>query len=188
MSQVNFHPQVKESLEALRDPNGSIKWMTLSYSSEEKDSLVLSGQGAGSVEEFLMSLSDDQVGYGLISLKVDDAFSNRFKNALIVWSGEKSHWMIRGQVTAHKPQIESYFKGAYHVMIPATSKDELSEDLIRKAVKKASGADYDAGGKDQTTAEMSATGETEGEGAAKAQFSKPERPGRGGRQLIRKKE
>lgn len=94
------------------------------------------------------------VGYGIVRLaeKFDD--SDTVKFVFIKWVGENIHRMLRARLGTHSGAIRGIFFflfylfiinipadvfSPYHVDVEATTKDEVTEDIILAVVRKASG-------------------------------------------------
>jgi hypothetical protein len=94
--------------------------------------------GSGGLAEFKHYLKDNVVMYGLYRTteKIDDSITVKFLH--VDWRGEKIQTMQRAKLATHSGAIRELFH-PFHVDICASSDDEITDQLIQKKLKSASG-------------------------------------------------
>jgi hypothetical protein len=129
---------IKAAIAEVRDDRKSTNWALLSYQGENTNNVALLGKGEGGVNELIDQLQDDIVGYGLVRLVERRDDSDTIKFVYVRWTGEGIHRMLRARLGTHSGAIKEIVS-PYHVGVEATTKDEISEDIIWSHVRKASG-------------------------------------------------
>lgn len=130
--------EIKGAIADVRNDKTSTNWVLLSYQGENSNNVVLVGKGAGGVNELIGHLQDDNVGYGIVRLVERHDDSDTVKFIYIRWVGENIHRMLRARLGTHSGAIKEIIQ-PYHVDVEASTKDEISEDIILAKVGKASG-------------------------------------------------
>jgi len=130
--------EIKEAIQDVRNDRTSTNWVLLTYQGENTNDVVLLGKGDGGIHELISQLREEIVGYGLVRLveKFDD--SDTVKFVFIHWVGEKIHRMLRARKGTHIGAIKEIL-APYHTDVEAEKHSEISEEIIVKAVRKASG-------------------------------------------------
>lgn len=113
-------------------------WALVSYEGANSNNLVLVGKGAGGMEELSSQLNNDIVGYALLreTERIDE--SNTVKFVFVNWVGENINRMLRARLGTHSGSVKDIFS-PYHVDIQTSDIGEVSEDHVRKIIKKAAG-------------------------------------------------
>ncbi|GAM25883.1 hypothetical protein SAMD00019534_090580 [Acytostelium subglobosum LB1] len=125
----------RAALRSFRSDDSGINWILFGY---EGSSIVLLGSGSGGPSELIANLNDDMVAYGLTRSveKIDN--SNTVKFAKITWIGEGINRMLRARLGTHSGFIKELLS-PYHVDIQATTRSEISEEIIIDTITKNSG-------------------------------------------------
>jgi len=122
----------------VRSDRTSTNWALLSYEGSNSNNVALVGKGEGGVPELESHLNDDIVGYALVRLVEKFDESDTVKFVYIRWVGENIHRMLRARLGTHSGAIKEII-GQYHVDVEASTKSEISEDIVVGAVRKTSG-------------------------------------------------
>jgi len=137
-NQVTFDEEaITNAIKAVRSDSDECDWCLLGYEGSSSK-IILIGKGEDGLEQLLPALDETQVMYGLFRTTdtVDNTVAVKF--VLILWVGEKVPIMKKARSTTHKGELLSFI-GQYHVDISCSNLKEISEDIIREAVQKASG-------------------------------------------------
>jgi hypothetical protein len=131
---------IKAAIAEVRDDKKPTNWVLLSYQGENSNNVALVGKGDGGPNELIDLLQDDNVGYGIVRLveKFDANVSDTVKFVYIRWIGENIHRMLRARLGTHTGAIKEILS-PYHVNLEASTKDEISEEIIVSTISKASG-------------------------------------------------
>ena len=120
--------------------------MLFGYSGKTK--IVGVAKGTGEAEEYWEQwrglLKDTEIQFSLVRIIMGDAESRRPKFVFVTWLGTSVGVMARSRGGTHKDGIKSVV-GQFHIELSTDSTDELELDMVKKALKKAMGADYDMG-------------------------------------------
>jgi hypothetical protein len=130
--------EIKSAIADVRDDRTSTNWALLSYEGENTNNVVLLGKGEGGPNELIDQLQDNNVGYGLVRLVERRDDSDTVKFVFVRWIGEGIHRMLRARLGTHSGAIKDIVS-PYHVDVEATTKDEITEDIIWSHIRKASG-------------------------------------------------
>lgn len=127
---------IRKVIAQVRADNDETDWMLVGYETNTK--LKLIGSGSNGMDELLTYLKDDQIAYGLYRTTdtVDNTVAIKF--VLIIWVGEKVPIARKARITTHKGEVTTFF-GQYHVDLNCSNLEEISEDIVRELVQKASG-------------------------------------------------
>jgi len=129
---------IKEAIAEVRNDQLPTNWVLLSYTGENTNDVALVGKGDGGAAELINNLQDNAVGYGLVRLVEKFDNSDTVKFVFIRWIGEQIHRMLRARLGTHSGAIKELLS-PYHVSVEATTKDEVTEDIIIATVRKAAG-------------------------------------------------
>jgi len=129
---------IKGAIYDVRNDKTETNWVLLTYQGENTNDVKLLDKGDGGIPELISHLRDEIVGYGLVRLveKFDD--SDTVKFVFIHWIGEKIHRMLRARKGTHIGAIKEIL-APYHTDVEAEKLSEISEEIIVKAVARASG-------------------------------------------------
>lgn len=129
--------EIDAAIKRVRDDNDSADWVLIGYEGQS-NTVVLTGLGAGGIEELKQSLSPDSVNYGIV--RVVNFFDGHktIKFVLIIWIGESVKIMRKAKIATHKGEILKVM-GQYHTDITASNLSELSQDEIMRKVGEAAG-------------------------------------------------
>jgi len=141
MGDVEFSESAKTEglnvIKEVRQDSNKKNWVIFGY--ENKNTITLTASGEGGLEELKQHLKDDEIQYSL--LKVVDIFDNlpvtRF--VWIVWAGTHVKIFFKASITTHRGKIKDFI-GQSHVTIDASSKEEITEEIISQKVSDASGS------------------------------------------------
>lgn len=128
-----------EAIKNVRKDSNENDWVLFSYEGPKSNTIVLVGTGSGGVNELVNHLQDDIIGYGLVRKtdKIDDSVTVKF--AFINWIGENSNRMQKARISTHQGAIRKFI-GQFHVDITASSKDEVSDQIITQKIMDTSGS------------------------------------------------
>jgi len=129
---------VKQAIADVRYDGSDTDWVLITYDGPRSNTLKLEGIGSGGLHELKNHLKDNVVMYGLLRTteKIDDSVTVKFCH--IDWRGERIHTMQRAKLATHSGAVRELFH-PFHVDINASSDDEITEHLINKKIKAASG-------------------------------------------------
>jgi len=130
--------EVRATLQQVRSDGSPTNWALVGYENPSSNNLVLIGKGTGGIEELTSHLHNDIVGYALLREieRIDE--SNTVKFVFIDWTGENINRMLRARLGTHSGVVKDTFS-PYHVDLHTSDISEVSEDHIRKIIKKAAG-------------------------------------------------
>jgi len=129
---------IRQAISEVRHDGNDTDWVLITYDGPRSNTLKLEGTGSGGLHELKGHLRPDAVMYGLFRTteQIDDSVTVKFVH--IDWRGEKIHTMQRAKLATHSGVVRALFH-PFHVDIPATSDDEITENIIMKKIKTASG-------------------------------------------------
>jgi hypothetical protein len=129
---------IKQAIGDVRYDGSETDWVLITYDGPRSNTLKLAGIGSGGLDEFKSYLKDNVVMYGLYRTteKIDDSITVKFLH--VDWRGEKIQTMQRAKLATHSGAIRELFH-PFHVDICASSDDEITDQLIQKKLKSASG-------------------------------------------------
>mmetsp|Transcript_18932 Transcript_18932/g.59257 ORF Transcript_18932/g.59257 Transcript_18932/m.59257 type:complete len:225 (-) Transcript_18932:126-800(-) len=134
---------ISTAIASVRDDGTDDMYAILKYDGKAK--LILQKTGSGSMDEMAGELDDGEVQYVLLRVEGGrDQESKAVKFVFITWVGASVGGMAKGRVASHKMAVKDAL-GWTVVDIQADDKDDISEEVIREKLKKASGANYDLG-------------------------------------------
>jgi len=137
----------KESIynayEDVRSDNSETSWLTLCY---EGRNIVLDATGSD-YEEFRSKFNDDDRLYGFVRVNTGDEMSKRVKFALVTWVGTNVSAINRAKMSTDKTVVKGVIKN-FAVEIHASDRQELEQEQIADALRKAGGANYGTGVRD----------------------------------------
>jgi len=128
---------IREGIKAVRDNNDPTDWVLLTYEGNS-NKVKLAGRGSGGVDEVLSRLNESEIFYGL--LRTTDTVDNTVavKFVLILWVGEKVPFARKARITTNKGEVLGFI-GQYHVDVNCSNLSEISPEIIRDLVQRASG-------------------------------------------------
>eukprot|EP01043_Picozoa_sp_COSAG02_P073944 COSAG02_NODE_14590_length_1256_cov_44.095938_1_plen_224_part_01 len=139
-------PSLKEWVAEVKDDACPTSWVLFGYSGKTK--IVGEAKGTGEAEEFWEQwrglLKDNEIQFSLVRITMGDAESRRPKFVFVTWLGTSVGVMARSRGGMHKADMKSVM-GQFHIELSTDSTDEIELELVKKALKKAMGADYDMG-------------------------------------------
>jgi len=130
--------EVKAALQDVRKDGTDTDWALVGYDGPNSNNLILLGKGTGGIDALSEKLSSDIVGYGLVRTteKIDASVTVKF--IWIDWAGENINRMLRARLGTHSGTVKELF-APYHVDLHTSEKNEVTEEHIRKIIKKAAG-------------------------------------------------
>jgi len=129
---IKFDSEVINAWQAVRNDKESANWILVGLSDSEKDTAILVGSGTGGLSEFMDSVVEDKVLFGVFRVTAVDQDSRRAKFIYVTYAGSGVGILKKARVSTQKPQFENFFKGV-HVSVQANEKSDISqEDLIQK--------------------------------------------------------
>jgi len=137
---VDYQDQdgIKQAIADVRYDGSDTDWVLITYDGPRSNTLKLAGMGSGGLSELKNHLKDNVVMYGLFRTteKIDDSVTVKF--CYVDWRGERIQTMQRAKLGTHSGAIRELFH-PFHVDINASSDDEITDELIQKKVRAASG-------------------------------------------------
>jgi len=130
--------QLKEQIREVRvAAEGGNDWILVGYEGASEN-LVLLGTGSGGASELVSHLKDDLCAYGLVRKveQIDDTRATKF--AFVKFQGDNMPRMLKARIGTHAGKIQEVFH-PYHVTIDATHTSEITDDIIMKTIRNASG-------------------------------------------------
>jgi len=129
---------LKADIKDVRNDSTSTDWVLVGYEGKKGNTMVSLGKGSGGVEEMISLLEDDMVGYGLVrkTEKIDESLTVKFVH--VVFIGENINRMHRARLGTHKGAINALFS-PYHVDVEASEKKDISDDVLMRKIRDASG-------------------------------------------------
>jgi len=128
---------IRAAIKQVRSDNDDTDWLLLGYEGIT-NKVLLQAKDSDGLEGLLNHLKPTEVQYGLYRTTdtVDNTVAVKF--VLILWVGEGVAGPRKARITTHKGEITSFI-GQYHVDCSCSNMDEISDDIIRDLVQRASG-------------------------------------------------
>jgi len=126
----------KAAIQDVRDDSNDTMWMLGSY--VKKNQLGLIGRGEGDLSELLDSLEEKSVNFGLYRVVETIDKSNTVKFVFIKWQPRNVNSKLKGEIATLKGAITPLFS-PWHVDFFCETKDEISEEIIKKQVSAVAG-------------------------------------------------
>lgn len=132
------------AIEDVRNDSTETNWALFKYDDARRDAIELFMTGTDGLEGIKANFAENFTGYGYLRVLSGDAESRRTKFVFLRLAGARAPVMNRARMSQHTPYVEQIVK---HLSISHTASNvaELNEDEIMLKVKRAGGADYDAG-------------------------------------------
>jgi len=129
---------IKQAIADVRYDGSDTDWVLITYDGPRSNTLKLAGMGSGGLDELKGCIKDNVVMYGLYRTtdQIDDSVTVKF--CYIDWRGERIQTMQRAKLATHSGALRELFQ-PFHVDINATSDDEITEQVILKKIRAASG-------------------------------------------------
>jgi len=130
---------IKQTLYSVHSADDALNWALLGYKGTSIDEVELIGSGSGGSQELVSQLHDDIVAYGLVRIVdvVDGIPTNRY--AYINWVGDRVPGARKARIATNKTSINEII-GHYSVEFVASSKEELTEEVIKNKIQDTSGS------------------------------------------------
>jgi len=127
---------LKGAIRAVKADAEPQDWMVCRWSGKNELSLV--GSGSGGLPEFVSSVSNDEICFGLLRVtdQVDKTIATKF--VFIKLQSDNVPPMKRAAVNVKIGDIEALFQ-PYHVSYVVTTKDDLKLEPIMDLVQRAAG-------------------------------------------------
>jgi len=127
---------LKQVIAELR--RGDLNWILLSYEGGNGNTISLFGKGTGTADEMKENLNEKIVGYALIRVVEQIDETQAIKFCFIKYQGPQIPVMLKARLGTHSGDINKFLH-PYHVTIDATDISEISDEIVRRTVGKASG-------------------------------------------------
>jgi len=138
-SMVSFQDEdgMRAAIKSVRADSDPTDWLLIGYEGNT-NALKLIATGQGDLDELITHLKDDAIMYGLY--RTTDTIDNTVavKFVLIIWIGEKVAIIRKARITTHKGDVTS-FLGQYHVDVTCSNLTEISDEIVKDLVQRASG-------------------------------------------------
>jgi len=125
--------ELKQAIADVR--SGADDWVFMTY--EGDSTIKLLGKGKSS-EPFSDLLNDTLVGYGLVRKIERIDVTDTIKFAYIRFIGDNIPRMLKARLGTHSGVVNAFFS-PYHVSIEANALSEITDDVIMKTIRNASG-------------------------------------------------
>jgi len=159
MSRADFSdPEIQKAVDDVKNPGSPTNWILVGYVPKSDVKLKLAESGSGGLAECSDSLSDGKVLFAFISMEVNGIK----KFVYISWCGEGVTGMKKGLFSNHSTDVGKGPFNGYHVQINARNEADVAEKVITERLKKAGGASYDSGQKNQGAAKLVPTSVAQG--------------------------
>ncbi|RCH87750.1 hypothetical protein CU097_007937 [Rhizopus azygosporus] len=136
-------PALIEAYEDVRDDKTETNWAFFDFANTKPDRLQVSGTGAGGLSEFVAHLKPEVAGWGYVRMNMsNDEYSQRVKFVLVPWCGDKVGVMRKAKLSIQIAEVKSVLRN-YHIEVPASSVQDLSENEVLTRLRRAGGANYD---------------------------------------------
>jgi hypothetical protein len=143
-------PEIKKAFDDIKSSTSQTNYVLFGYVPKSDTKLKVVETGTGGLAEVSDQLNNaGKVQFALVAFDINKTK----KFVYISWCGEAVTGMKKGLFNNHANDVAAYLKG-FHVQINARSEGDLDEKKIIERLKKASGASYDSGQKNQGNAEL----------------------------------
>jgi len=150
MSRADYSDsEIQQALADIKKSGSSTNWIMLGYVPKSDTKLKLVGSGSGGLTEVSDQLNDGKILFSLLSFNIN----NTTKFAYVSWCGEGVTGMKKGLFNNHANDVAILFKG-FHVQINARNESDVEEQTVVDRLKKATGASYDSGAKNQGSSKL----------------------------------
>jgi len=145
MSSLIVDPSVQEAYDDVRNDNTPTVWAVFGYDSDlggDNQSLVrLNATGTGSIQEMVGHFQQGVPAYGFLRVTSGDEMSKRPKFVFITWVPTDTKVMRKARISVHRAFVKEVVQ-EFACEVTAEHHEELDEEHIMHAVKKAGGSDY----------------------------------------------
>jgi len=131
--------ELKQVISDVRTNKDGLTWVLFTYDGEDSNVVTLMARGSGDVDADLVpQFNDKVVAYGLVRKveRIDETEAVKF--CFIRFAGNNINRMLKARLGTHFGTISQFFH-PYHVTIDATEPTEISDEIIMKTIKNASG-------------------------------------------------
>ncbi|XP_023221974.1 coactosin-like protein [Centruroides sculpturatus] len=126
--------------EDVRSDLTKTNWAIFKY-----DGTMISYDSSGDdLSEINSKFSDDERAFAFVRVIAGDEMSKRTKFVFLTWIGPKVSPLKRARVSTDKALVKQIIQN-FAVELQLENADDLTEDYLRKEVKKAGGANYGTG-------------------------------------------
>lgn len=146
---MKVHDSLNAAYVAIRKEKPTLNWYKRTFCSSPSqitcrvlcgydgpNLITVVGQGNGGVQECSAALKDAECQYGYVRLAFQHDDTTRVKFVFFSWAGPAASALKKGKISVHKALVKGVFAD-FTVELAATSKDELLEDSLINAVKRA---------------------------------------------------
>jgi len=162
MSRADYSdPEIQQALNDTKSGANGTNWILLGYVPKSDNKLKLVATGNDGLKGMSDQWNDGKVLFALVTFLVN----NTRKFAYISWCGEGVVGMKKGLFNNHANDVANLFKG-FHAQVNARNEDDVVEQTILEKLRKATGAAYDAGAKNQGSSEAVPQSVSQGKAAA----------------------
>lgn len=109
--------------------------------SDDGKTINVGATGTDGYSGLVANFSEDTRSYGFLRVQTGDDLSQRAKFVFIAFVGERVSPLKKARVSTDKAVVKEVVRD-FAVELFANTVEEISEDIINAAVKKAMGADY----------------------------------------------
>ena len=148
MTEVTVDDSVHTGYEDVRNDSTESTWAIFGYADDinggDVNTITFSESGSGPYSELVAKLIADYDGkraYAFLRYTSGDELSARAKFVFISYVPDNTPIRKRASVSTHKGLVKQVVKD-FAIELHATDEDDLSEEDVVKALKKAGGADY----------------------------------------------
>ncbi|KAI8365595.1 hypothetical protein BD560DRAFT_354540 [Blakeslea trispora] len=136
-------PALVDAYEAVRDDKTETNWAFFDFADGKPDRLQVAGTGSGGLSEFVDNLKADVAGWGYVRMNMsNDEYSQRVKFVLVPWCGDSVGIMRKAKLSIQIADVKNVLRN-FHIEVPASHKQDLTENEIMTRLRRAGGANYD---------------------------------------------
>eukprot|EP00162_Nutomonas_longa_P023282 comp6910_c0_seq1/m.6885 comp6910_c0_seq1/g.6885 ORF comp6910_c0_seq1/g.6885 comp6910_c0_seq1/m.6885 type:complete len:149 (+) comp6910_c0_seq1:56-502(+) len=139
---VDVDASVKDGWADLADDKSSTSWVLFGYSDDGKK-VLKSGSGEGGLSALLNGLEDDKVQFGGFRCNAVDNAEQTTRTSpkfvFVTWVGQNVGALKKAKTSFHKQAVAQVI-APIHLEMQVNTKDELSPEIIQKALIDNAGA------------------------------------------------
>jgi len=127
-----------DTLDELNAKNSNIDWVILTHvKTTYKIKVHSKGKGFTNMK--------DELEPGLIQyIIIRYLINNIAKGVFITWCGDSVQGPFKGKLNLFIKDMEYFLKGRYHLVVMASTEEDIKEKEIKIALEKGAGSNYDA--------------------------------------------
>ncbi|ESO82810.1 hypothetical protein LOTGIDRAFT_203293 [Lottia gigantea] len=131
---------LRDAYEEVRSDKTDTNWAVLKY---DGNTIVLEDTGTD-FGDFKSRFTDDERKYGYLRVVTGDELSKRSKFVFIAWCGNDISAIKKARLGTDKAHVKNIMSN-FAIELLVSEHEELEEEQILQAVRKAGGANYGTG-------------------------------------------